>query len=102
MRKLSLVYVLLAMIIAATGCASPGAKTGTAMPYCPKCKVRVARHRFLRASSREGHTHVRYLCPSCGKEWSAAPDGTVRDTLVCPKCGCALKECPACCKTFKK
>jgi hypothetical protein len=102
MPKLFFKRAMLLMAAMIIGCASPGVKPGAALPYCPKCKVRVARHRFLRASSREGHTHVRYICPSCGKEWSAAPDGTVRDTLVCPKCGCALKECPACCKTFKK
>jgi len=102
MLKLCIRLGVLVLIASVLGCASPGAKTGTAMPYCPKCKVRVAGHRSLRAGSRGWHTHVRYICPSCGKEWSAARDGTVREVLVCPKCGCALRECPACCKTFKK
>ncbi len=55
-----------------------------------------------RAGSRAGHTHVRYVCPSCGKEWKSAPDGAAQEVLVCPKLGCAPKECPSCCKTFRK
>lgn len=102
MRKLSLVSVLMTMIVGATVMASMGMSGSRAAPYCPKCKTEVVRHRFSRASSRAGHTHLRYVCPSCGKEWKAAPDGTAHEVMACPKCGCALKECPSCCKTFKK
>ena len=83
--------VLLAALL---GCAAPGMTDAKAPEVCPACKVKTVTHRFRRMRV-PAHTHVTYLCPSCGKEWSGEAEGSA--CAVCPACGKTLKECPSCC-----
>lgn len=66
---------------------------------CAKCGTQLVRHRFLRPSDREGHTHMRYLCPSCREGWTGPAEGEV---MRCPKCGHMVMECPDCLRKIKR
>lgn len=87
-------YGAVMFLAALLGCAMPGAAGKEVPENCPACKVKVVKRSSLRGRV-PAHTHVRYLCPSCGKGWEgeAAPGARA----VCPKCKATLKECPACC-----
>lgn len=76
------------------GCAAPGAEKVAMPDCCPACKVRVLKRASLRGRV-PAHTHVKYLCPSCGKQWEGEPASGTR--AVCPKCRRTLQECPGCC-----
>jgi hypothetical protein len=82
------------LFAALLGCAAPGATGAKAPVFCPACKVKTVTHRFRRLRV-PAHTHVTYLCPSCGKEWTGEEEGGA--CAVCPACGKTLKECPGCC-----
>ena len=95
MTRLLLRAATIAAIASVMGCASMEIKSKKDEILCPRCKVRVVRHRFSRSGS-QGHRHVKYICPSCGKEWSGKIDTTGGEGLLCPKCGCVVMECPQC------
>lgn len=102
MRRSLIVLSGIIVIASLFGCAS--VKTTAKedeKAICPKCKKRLVYHKVPGRSMRR-HRHVRYICPSCSKEWTGAPEKTGKEELVCPKCGCTLKECPACCKKHGK
>lgn len=77
-----------------TGCAGLAQWRG-AEECCPACRVTVKKRASL-LGRVPAHTHVRYLCSSCGKEWEGEAEGGAQ--AVCPKCGRTLKRCPACCQ----
>ena len=61
------------------GCAGLQKSTKQADIYCPKCKVKaVIRHRHIGrrivSSWLRRHEHVKYICPTCGEEWSGKED----------------------------
>lgn len=93
--KISLRCAALIIIVSLFGCAGAGQLSKESAVYCPHCKVRVTGHRSLHGASRNWPEQIRYICPSCGKEWSGAAGSKV-DAPVCPKCGRAVKECPEC------
>jgi len=95
--KISLRCAALIIIASLFGCAGVGQFSKGSAVYCPQCKVLVKGHRSTRGTSRNWPEQIKYICPSCGKEWSGAAGSKV-DAPVCPKCGRAVKECPACSK----
>jgi len=93
MRHMIVCVIGLLMLSTIVGCTCPAMRETKALPMCPRCRVQMVRHRFGR-SGVPGHVHTKYVCPSCRAEWTGpAAD---EEGCICPKCGCGLKECPAC------
>jgi hypothetical protein len=93
MRRVHALLAVAALLGFVLGCTSPVTMEAKTPPVCPKCKAQMVRHRFSRGGI-PGHTHVKYICPSCCTEWTGP--GAADNGFLCPRCGCGLKECPGC------